>query len=188
MSVAVAPTLYTVEEFLQLDEHQLYELVEGRLEELHVSNLSSAVAIKVGYYLEDHNIKAKLGTIFSSESYYRCFPKNARNARKPDVSFIRKERLPADWMDEALFAIAPDLAVEVLSPNDLAYKVATKIREYLDAGVKLVWEITPHERLIMVHRVDGTVVKLKETDTLSGEDVIPGFACAVKDLFPVDGV
>jgi len=184
MSVAVAPTLYTVEEFLAMDEHELYELVEGRLEKLNVSNLSSAVAVKTMSRLDVHVSAMKLGTIFSSESYFRLFPKKARNARKPDTSFISNERLPADWMEETTFAIAPDMAVEVLSPNDFAYKVAAKTREYLDAGVRLVWEINPHERLIMIHRADGTVTKLKEGDTLSGEDVVVGFTCPVKDIFP----
>ncbi len=184
MSVAVASTVYTVEEFLALPEHEFYELVDGKLEEINMSNLSSAVAAQVIYRLENHNSAKQLGRVFSSEAYYRCFPKKVRNARKPDVSFITRERLPIDWMDETMFAIAPDLAVEVLSPNDLAYKVATKTREYLEAGVKLVWEINPVERLIMVHRADGTVAKFKETDTLDGENVNPGFSVRVGDLFP----
>jgi len=183
MSIAVAPTQYTVEEFLELPEHELYELVDGRLEEINVSNLSSAVAVKVIARLDNYVSSRKLGWVFSSESYYRCFPKKIRNARKPDVSFIAQERLPANWMEEGLFSIAPDLAVEVLSPNDKAYKVMSKTREYLEAGVKLVWEINPQERLILIHRLDGTVAKLKETDTLSGENVIPGFACPVSELF-----
>jgi Uma2 family endonuclease len=74
--------------------------------------------------------------------------------------------------------------VEVLSPNDLAYAVDEKIGEYLVAGVKLVWIINPERRWVTIHRADGSVVRLKETDTLDCGQVVPGFSCAVGDLFP----
>jgi len=184
MAVATAAKLYSVEEFFALPEHELYELVDGRLEELNVSNISSAVGVKIMSRLDVHVSEHDLGIVFSSESYYRCFPKRARNARKPDVSFIRKDRLPIDWFDQGMFTVAPDLAVEVISRHDTYVQVAGKTAEYIDAGVKLIWEVNPREWNILVHRLDGTISKLFENDTLSGEDVVPGFKCRVGDLFP----
>ena len=188
MAVATAPTLYTVEEYFELPRHELYELVEGRLEELNLSNLSSAVANDLGAFLTMHVRENKLGRVFNCESYYRCFPKAMRNVRKPDVSFIQKDRLPAGWSMETMFSIVPDLAVEVISPNDKYYDVDRKTREYLEAGVKLVWEVNPLDRKVLVHRLNGSVSKLYESHTLSGEDVVPGFSCHVAKLFPEDVV
>ncbi len=184
MATATAPaTTYTINEFLALPEHDRYELVDGELEEVHVSNLSSAVAIELSTNLNVYCKTHKLGRVFSSASYYQCFPARPGRARKPDVSFIRQDRLPADWRADGYFTITPDLAVEVLSPGDLAYKVQEKIREYINAGIALVWEINPEQRFVMVYRIDGTVTLLTEADTLSGENVVPGFSCAVADLF-----
>jgi len=128
----------------------------------------------------------KIGRVFPSCAYYECFPDRPGNARKPDVSFIREERLPAHWLKDLYFTIAPDLAIEVISPRDEAYKVDEKVQEYLDAGVRLVWEINAERRGVLVHRADGTVTKLKGTDNLSDEDVVPGFSCQVDDLFPLE--
>ena len=184
MSVVAAPPRYTIEEFLALPDHKSYELVDGELVEVYVSNLSSWVGVKTSTMLANFSTGRRVGEVFGADSFYQCFPNRQDRARKPDVSFIRQERLPENWMADGYFTIAPDLAVEVLSPNDLVYKVQRKIREYLDAGVKLIWEINPEQRMILVHRANGTVTKLNESDTLSGEDVIPGFSCLVADLFP----
>jgi Uma2 family endonuclease len=187
MSAVASRTAYTIDEFLALPDHDLYELVDGKLAEVHVSNLSSAVAGRILTRLTIHCEPKKLGEVFPCDSYYQCFADRPRHARKPDVSFIRKERLPQGWKADGYFTIAPDLAVEVLSPNDLAYKVDEKISEYLEAGVKLIWIINPEQRLVTVHRADGSsVVKRKETDTLDGEQVIAGFSCKVGELFPSD--
>jgi Uma2 family endonuclease len=185
MIVALPKTQHTVDDLLALGaEGKGVELVDGEFVEHEMSLLSSAVAAELTSVLQPHCKREKLGTVFANELIYRCFPWNERTGRKPDISFVAKDRLPADWMELGILTIAPDLAVGVISTHDIAYDVYTKIREYLDAGVKLVWEVVPHERLIMIHRVDGTVAKLKERDTVSGEDVLPGFTCRVGDLFP----
>ena len=183
MSIA-APPRYTIDEFLALPDHKNFELVDGEPEEINVSNLSSNVGMTVGAYLVIHCKKSKLGQVFGADAYFQCFPNEPGHARKPDASFIRQERLPEDWNEDGYFTIAPDLAVEVISPGDLVSKLEEKIAEYLEAGVKLVWIIDPEQRLAYVHRADGTVTKLKESGTLSGEDVVPGFTCAIVELFP----
>ena len=82
--------------------------------------------------------------------------------RKPDVSFVRKERLPEGLTSEGYLYIPPDLAVEVVSPNDLAYQVDHKVDEYLNAGVPLVWVINPESRKVFIHRRDMSVSVLRE--------------------------
>ena len=81
--------------------------------------------------------------------------------------------------------IAPNLAVEVISPNDSYEEVEEKVREYLAANVELVWVINPATRSVRVHRADGSVTDLDENSELDGENVVPGFRCRVCDLFAV---
>ena len=80
--------------------------------------------------------------------------------------------------------IPPDLAVEVVSPNDLAYDVESKVVEYLDASVALVWVIDPEARTVRIYRRDGSISWLREHGELSGEEVLPGFQCRVAANFP----
>lgn len=183
MSVA-APPRYTIDEFLALPDHKNFELVDGELEEINVSNLSSNVAGKLLVRLGNHVERNNLGAYFPADSYFQCFPEQPGHARKPDVAFICRERLPTGWDEDGYFTISPDLAVEVISPGDLASKVEEKILEYLEAGVKLVWVIYPEERIACVRRADGTATMLKETGSLSGEDVVSGFTCPLAELFP----
>jgi len=177
-----------MQEFLALPDHDLYELVDGELREINVSNLSSLVSCKTSARLTIHCEAKNLGPVFACDAYYQCFAGRPRHARKPDVSFIRRDRLTEGWLADGYFTIAPDLAVEVLSPNDLAYEVDEKIGEYLDAGVRLVWIINPEQRWVTIHRADGSVAKLKEPETLNGEQVVQGFSCRVGELFPSNGV
>src|SRR5205814_10386571 len=107
-----------------------------------------------------------------------------RKMRKPDGSSIGQERLPEGPSSEGYLYIPPDLAVEVISPNDSAYEVDAKVVEYLNAGVPLVWVINPEARTVRIHRHDGSASWLREKDELSGEDVLPGFRCRVADIFP----
>ena len=83
--------------------------------------------------------------------------------------------------------VAPDLAVEVVSPNDTVYELNKKVQEYLRAGVRLVWVIDPENRTLVVYRANRTLAEFKPEDELTGEDVIPGFRCLVRDFFqPLD--
>lgn len=184
MSTVAEKTDYTIDEFLALLDHKCFELLDGRLVEINVSNLSVRVAVRIATQLDTYCSKNHLGEVFGSDAYYQCFPDRPRHARKPDVSFIRTERLPADWQEQGYFRIRPDLVVEVTSPGDTAYEVDQKIADYLDAGVALIWEINPEERIVFVHRGDRPILRLKENDTLDGGDVVPGFTCRVGELFP----
>jgi Uma2 family endonuclease len=115
---------------------------------------------------------------------YQLFPTSPYTVRKPDVSFVRYGRLPGEQPPPGYAKLAPDLAAEVISPNDFYEEVDEKIEEYLRAGVRLVWVISPRNHTIRVYRLDGTSQSLREADELSGEDVLPGFRCRVADLFP----
>jgi Uma2 family endonuclease len=171
------------------DEQELvvpdgYELVDGRLVEKPVSEKSSWVGGQVFGLLWTYCRAHGLGCVWPADNGYRCFPDRPRLVRKPDVSFISRGRLPAGGLHDGDTTIAPDLAVEIVSPNDLAEDVAGKIRDYLAVGVRLVWEVYPEVREVRVHRDDGSVSKLRDGDELSGEEILPGFRCTVRDFLP----
>lgn len=179
MSIASESPI-TIEQLLASAERGRFEIVDGQLEEVHVSNMSSAVAFKLGNILGNFCEANRLGLMLGADGYYVCFGESHLNARKPDVSFISGARITPGWLDEGYSSIPPDLAVEVLSPNDKAYEVNQKIKEYLEGGVRLIWVIDPAVREVMVYRANGSTQRILETDSLSGEDVLPGFTCEVR--------
>lgn len=87
--------------------------------------------------------------------------------------------MPKGWA-----TIPPDLAVEVVSPNDIVYQLEDKLEDYRKVGVPLVWVVFPNLRTVRVYRADGSTSFLREDEELSGEDIIPGFRCSVREIFP----
>jgi Uma2 family endonuclease len=185
MSAVIEPDrIYSPDDLLRMPGGERYELVDGHLVEPNVSTLSSLVETRVlsrlGAFCESND----LGWVFSSTNMYRCFPHRPNLIRKPDASFIRRARLGPELLDSGIVTIAPDLSIEVISPNDEAEDLEIKVRDYLRAGVALVWLIFPIARSARVHRLDGSISGLAEEDDLDGEAVIPGFRCRLGELFP----
>jgi Uma2 family endonuclease len=112
------------------------------------------------------------------------FPHEPGLVRRPDVSFVRFGRFLGEALPKGWCKIVPDLAVEVVSPNDTAYEIDEKLEDYRKAGVPLVWVINPNSRIVWVIRGDGSVSHLIQDDELSGENVIPGFRCKVREVLP----
>jgi Uma2 family endonuclease len=186
MSTAIdASRLYTPEEMLKLPDSERYELVDGHLVEPNVSTLSVFVEGMIHARLLQHCQHEGAGWVFPSGNLYRCFPWRPRLIRKPDASFIRADRLTIEQLNEESWTtIAPDLAVEVVSPNDEAEDLEGRLHDFLRAGVRLLWVVYPKARTARVLRPDGTGGQLGEDDALDGEDVLPGFRCRLGDLFP----
>jgi Uma2 family endonuclease len=181
-AIAAEPT-YTPEDLLSLpDDGKNYELVGGRLVEKHVGGFSDWVSGRILRLLGDFGEDRGVGWVIS-ETGYQCFPDDSRKVRKPDVSFIRRGRLPDERIPDGHVRIAPDLAVEVVSPNDTAYEVDTKVEEYLAAGVPLVWVVNPQVRTVHVYRTDNSVERLREGQVLTAPELLPEFRCQVADLF-----
>ena len=103
------------------------------------------------------------------------------SVRGPDFAFWKSERQKE--RPTGYFQIPPDLAVEVISPSDTASRVSEKVEHYLKAGVSLVWLVDPELRIVTVAKQDGSSRPLDENDTLTGNDVLPGFSCKVGELF-----
>ncbi len=185
MSTAVATeTLYTPEDLLAMPDGKDYELVGGKLVERKMGVKFDWVAGRLHSRLDRFCEEHEVGWALQSECGYQCFPHEPGRVRKPDVSFIRYGRLPGGVLPEGWAKIPPDLAVEVLSPHDTAYELDEKLEDYRKVGVPLVWVINPKSRTVRVHRKDGSGSDLHEADELSGEEVIPGFRCPVREILP----
>jgi Uma2 family endonuclease len=185
MSTAVATkTHYSPEDLLAMPDGKSYELVGGQLVERNVGLESSWVGgrlhSRLDRFCEEHDV----GWALPADDGYQCFPHDPRLVRRPDVSFIRRGRLPNELLPSGWGKIPPDLAVEVVSPNDSADLLEEKLDDYQKVAVPLVWVVNLKSRTVMVYRVDGSVSRLRESDELSGEDVIPGFRCPVRDILP----
>ena len=183
MSTVTQKTRYTPEDLLRMPDGDRYELVDGNLVERHMGFASGRIGGTVYYLLRTFSEANRRGWVLPADVGYQCFPDAPDKVRKPDVSFIRLERLAPDREPKGHSPIPPDLAVEVVSPNDLVYEVDAKVAEYLAAGVRLVWVIHPQSRTMEVHRLNGPSTILQACDELSGEDVVPGFRCRVEEIF-----
>lgn len=173
----------TPEDLLAMPHGDEYELVNGELVERHMGAESSWIASNLTWLLGGAHNRKRAGHFFTTDCGYQCFPDDSERIRRPDLSYIRPGRFPGERVPRGYIRIAPDLVVEVISPNDLASEIAVKVEEYLEAGVPLVWVISPDAETVTVHRADGTVTKLHMTDELSGENVLPEFRCQVSELF-----
>ncbi|MBM3457346.1 MAG: Uma2 family endonuclease [Armatimonadetes bacterium] len=145
--------------------------------------MSSWVGVTVAAALHQHCGTTGQGLVFNGECGYRLFPERPDLVRKPDVSVVARPRLPGGKIPTGFFALAPDLAVEVISPRDLFYEVAGKVADYLAAGVRQVWVLNPEQRTVTVH-TPARVTHLGAPDTLEAGELLPGFQCRVADLFP----
>lgn len=181
-AIGAEPT-YTPDDLLAMPDGDRYELIDGRLVEITVGARASYIGGRLSYLIGGHVEVQGLGWVLGPDCGYRCFPDHPRTVRKPDVSFVRFGRLPGEEVPEGDIAIAPDLVAEVVSPNDLYYEVDRKVAEYLGAGVRLVWVVSPEARTVFIYRADGSIQALREHDELNGEDVLPGFRCRVGVIF-----
>ena len=125
-----------------------------------------------------------LGDTFPQDTAFKAWPYRPRHFRKPDAMFFAAGRLPGPDAPDGVIEIAPDLAVEVVSPGDNARELEEKVAEYLDAGIRLIWVIYPETRSAYVFRSGGGALRLDANDALSGEDVLPGFTLPLEALFP----
>jgi Uma2 family endonuclease len=183
MSIEASPELMEPENLLRMPDSDHYELIDGVPVEKHMGAKSDRIALRLGGLLDQYCLRTRPGLTFGSQTGYRCFPNNPRQVRRPDVSFVANGRFPGDQPPDGDIDIAPDLAVEVVSPNDGYEEIQARVMDYKSARTRLIWVISPKTKTVLVRRLDGTCAEVGEAGELSGEDVIPGFSCKVADLF-----
>ena len=182
MSTVLSDQKITPDDLLAMPDGESFELVNGQLVEREMGFKSSRIGGELFGRLKSFCDAKHLGWVLPADAGYRCFSDDGDKVRKPDVSFVDGKRLAAKDEPEGFATFAPDLAVEVISPNELFEDVMVKVSEYLDAGVRLVWVIDPATRRVHIYRPDSGII-LTSKDTLDGEAVIPGFHCPINDLF-----
>jgi len=179
----ITERVYTPEDLLKITDRPMPELVDGELiERPPMGQRADAVGMRIGYYLTGYSLATLPGTVNGPHASLQIFTDEPNKVRIPDVSFTRRDRLPGGPA-EGHGRVAPDLIVEVISPNDDASMLRRKIREYLDAGVALIWIADPETRDIQVIRADRSAALLLEGDTLDGGTALPGFSVPVAALF-----
>jgi len=174
----------TAEQLLERSsEHPRCELVRGELIEMNQPTPEHGmVAMRVGSKLLQHVDAYELGKVLDPGGF--LLTRNPDTVRSPDVAFIQQARLGPCETTFFDGAGAPNLAVEVVSPDDSSNKVAAKVEDYLTHGCPLVWVVEPSTRTITVYHPDGTARVHHENETLDGGEVLPGFAMRMADIFP----
>ena len=184
--MATTSRYLTDEELLQAPrDGQKYERVDGQVRVSPAGGRHSGIILRLAARLLAYVSERRLGHVFESSIGFRWpgrKPDQPDNVRSPDISFVAAGRLPDEREPVGFAALAPDLAVEVLSPRDRRGDVLEKVGEYLDVGTRLVWVIDPEKRTAAAYRSLTDVRVIGETDSLDGEDVVPGFACPLKDI------
>ena len=175
--------LMTADELLHLHlPDKRTELVRGRLIVREPAGWThGVVAMNIGAKLAAHVNQHGAGVVLAAETGFRL-ESDPDTVRAPDVAFVARDRIPES--PRGFPALAPDLAVEVLSPDDRAGEVLAKVGEWLSAGTKLVWVVDPARFLARVYRADGSETAVSVDSTLDGEDLLPGFSCPLASVLP----
>jgi Uma2 family endonuclease len=166
------------------DEGRLYELVDGKLVEKRMSDLAQLVANNLNDELVVWAKQSAAGRSFV-EATFQCFPDDPGRVRRPDVAFVSRDRLANYQWGHGHIMIAPDLAVEVVSPNDTVSELDRKVGEYFQAGVRHVWVINPEQQTVRIHRRPGDLSELVGGADLIDEPLLRGFRCPLTTLFLV---
>lgn len=182
--MAVQKRVYSGEQFEQIvnlreNAEKILELMGGEIYEVPSNPRSSNIASKINYYFGEYVIENPIGYITGEAGGY-IVAEQDRFA--PDVAFISKGRQPI-LPEEGYNPIAPDLAVEVVSPSDDMARLMYKKDRYLANGTRLVWIVYPKRQEVEVY-APGQPMRIVGVDgVLHGGDVLPGFRLPVRSIF-----
>jgi Uma2 family endonuclease len=180
--VETQPKKITEAEFAALPHDMGHiEFVDGDVKMVPTGLEHEDIGAILMYLLTPH--VWKVGRIYGSSAGYRL-PNG--DVRAPDISFVRRERLPDGVSPKAFFDGAPDLAVEIISASEDREDAAAKVAAYLDAGAGEVWQVYPDSRRVVVFRSLDNVRTYAEDDELDGGDLLPGFRCSVSRFFALN--
>jgi Uma2 family endonuclease len=177
------PGLATEQDVIEIHdrESRLCELLDGTLMEKTVGNYESYLAGVLVRLLGDFVAEKNLGIILPPDGMMRLAP---GLVRLPDVSFVSWKRLPAGRVPhDAIWNLAPDLAVEIISAGNTREEMDRKLLDYFSAGVRLVWYIYPTVFEARVYLAPDKYVTVGAEGVLDGGDVLPGFRLSLQTLF-----
>ncbi len=182
------PGTATEQDLLQAETrgNRICELIDGTLVEKSMASLESILAVELIYFIRRYLETNDLGMLTGEAGLLKILP---GQIRAPDVSFIRWERFPERKLPKAaIYAVAPDLAVEILSEGNTKAEMDRKLRDYFKAGVQLVWYIEPEPRTARAYTSASEWTEIGPDGSLKGGDVLPRFELPLAQLFArVDG-
>ena len=179
--------LYTAEEFYEFvnrpeNKDKWYELYRGVIyEAIMPSPIHAIISLLIAKVISDFVTKYNLGHVVGDGCHF-YLPNG--DTFIPDTAFVSKERQPTI---PPKFELAPDLAVEIVSPSNRPHEILDKVESYIECGTKLVWVVYPDDKVVDVWSpVEGGGQRKRKLDingVLDGEDVLPGFKLPVRQIF-----
>jgi Uma2 family endonuclease len=184
-------TPITIKDIESMEAHGITrEIVNGQWvdarEEKMAGELHGAIAtnliIALGSYVKTH----QLGRVYPADTTYILEEDKdgIQLMRLPDVSFVAADRVKTHDRD-TYYQLAPDLAIEIISPSERAVAMRAKIKDYLRTGVRQVWQVYPETQEVLVYLADGTIRTYDIGQTISGDEIFPDLALPVADIFAV---
>lgn len=174
----------TAEDLLRMpDDGFHYELVGGELRKMTpAGNEHGQITLRFAWRLAQHVEANSLGVAYAAETGF-LLSTDPDTVRAPDVAFVSQQRLEEVGEVKGYWPGAPDMAVEVISPNDRYAEVEEKVSDWLEAGTRMVVVVNPRQHTVTVYRSLSDIRVLSEDEVLDGGDVVPGWEVRVKDLF-----
>jgi Uma2 family endonuclease len=172
----------TERDVLAINDHEdrLCELVDGVLVEKTMGSYESLIAATLLHWIQSYLDENPIGIALGADGMLRILP---NQIRIPDVSVVLWRRFPDRRLPlDAVFRVAPDLAVEILSQGNAVGEMENKLDDYRRSGVRLVWYIDPEARTTLVHTADGPGKVVDENGVLDGAEVLPGFSFPLRKL------
>lgn len=180
--MATIQEITTAEQLIETPDLGRCELVRGELIMMSPSGFEHGrIVSRLNGRLERFVDEHHLGVVTGAETGFRI-TRNPDTVWAPDVAFVRTERVPPE-PTRGFFQGPPDLAVEVLSPDDRAGKMLAKVHDWLSAGCRAVWVVDPEAQTVSVYRSEGEKVVWDVSDELTGNDIIPDFRLPVAEIF-----
>lgn len=164
---------------------QRTELIEGEIRDMAPAGEEHGII--AGHFfghIWQFVTKHKSGRVTAAETGYVVHknPDGKDTVLAPDVGFTTNKRL-LQSVSSKFAPYAPDLAVEVVSPNDKAYEIQEKVSKYLQYGTQLIWVVYPKTEEVVVHQANASTTLSRE-DTLSAPAILPGFELPLNEIFP----
>lgn len=176
--------LLTAEDLWALgDDGHRYDLIQGELHRMApAGGQHGEIGMELARRIANHVVERRLGKTYGADTGF-VLRRNPDTVLSPDVAFIRIARLPPAEQRVGFLSLAPDLAVEVVSPSDRPHALGEKVRIYLSAGVQMVWVVEPRPRTVVIHAQSQPPRVLSGEDDLDGGNVLPGFQLPVAEIF-----
>ena len=178
------PRLINAEGLLELPRGRVRrELIKGELREMApAGHEHGRLAALLTASLIQHVLKNQLGAVYAAETGFKL-ASNPDTVRAPDTAFVSQKRLQEVMSSTGYFPGPPDLAVEIISPNDRHSEVEEKVEMWLRYGVRMVVTINPQARTATVYRSLDEIRMIREEGRLEGGDVVPGWILPLTELF-----